>query len=83
VGRLVIAMLWGVLFYLLWKMFFPSRPKLGGRDHPEKQTESMVQDPNCETFIPQARALRKTIRGETHYFCSKECLQAYRDKSKS
>ncbi len=82
-GRLVIAMLWGVLVYLLWKMFFPSRPTLRGRNSREGQIESMVQDPNCETFIPQSQALRKTIRGETRYFCSKACLQAYREKSKS
>ncbi len=82
-GRLVIAMLWGVLVYLLWMMFFRSHPTPRNGHTDREPIESMVQDPHCETFIPQSQALRKTIRGETHYFCGKDCLEAFRKKAKS
>jgi YHS domain-containing protein len=38
----------------------------------------LKKDPVCGTFIASASALKKTVGGETYYFCSPDC----RDKFK-
>lgn len=43
--------------------------------------EAMVLDPQCGTYIPVGDALSQTIKGEKHYFCSRECRDAYSQRS--
>lgn len=40
----------------------------------------MVQDPNCETFIPKTEAVRREIREKEHFFCSEKCAEEYEQK---
>jgi YHS domain-containing protein len=42
--------------------------------------EDMVNDPNCDTYIPKRSAIKAIIKGETLYFCSKECEREYSGK---
>ncbi len=35
--------------------------------------DEMVKDPVCQTYIPKSIAIRKTVHGNTQYFCSEEC----------
>ena len=42
--------------------------------------EELVKDPYCNTYVPIGDAITDTIDGETVYFCSKECRDAYREK---
>lgn len=42
--------------------------------------EEMVKDPNCNTYIPLDSAIVGKVNGRHHYFCSKECLNAYKQK---
>lgn len=37
----------------------------------------MVQDLNCQTYISRRDAVRAERNGETYYFCSRECRDAY------
>ena len=37
----------------------------------------MVQDLNCQTYISRRDAVRAEYNGETYYFCSRECRDAY------
>jgi uncharacterized protein len=48
------------------------REQLGGE---------MVRDPVCETYVPKATAIEKKMNGETVYFCSQTCAEAYLKKS--
>ena len=41
----------------------------------------MVRDPVCETYIPRTTALVKYSDGQTVYFCSQLCVDAYLKKS--
>jgi YHS domain-containing protein len=82
-ARLLILFLWGSLIYFLWKLLFPSTKKeLPGKEKGGR-TETMVLDPNCNTFIPKAGSMRKKIGGKAHHFCSKQCLMEYREKERS
>ena len=38
----------------------------------------MVEDPQCGTYLPLSDAIKTTIHGQQHYFCSKKCLQEYK-----
>ncbi len=40
----------------------------------------MVQDPNCETYIPMTEAVTATIAGREHFFCSEQCAEEYRNR---
>jgi len=78
---LVILFLLFVL-YLMVKVFigltFLSR---GQRKRQEELGGEMVQDPVCETYIPRSRAIEKKVGGQTVYFCSPECVEAYLKKA--
>jgi len=38
----------------------------------------MVEDPQCGTYLPLSDAIKATIHGRQHYFCSKKCLKEYK-----
>ena len=71
--RLVIAAL---LLYLLFVLIYSS---LTGRRRKRKGNaemqpgDSMVLDPHCKSYVPKKDAYAH----KGHYFCSKECAQAY------
>ena len=50
------------------------RPDAG---RPKRQAEriggTLVQDPQCGTYLPKDRALAVTAGGSTQYFCSDKC----------
>jgi YHS domain-containing protein len=39
--------------------------------------ELLVRDPQCGIYLPREAGIRRTVRGEDHYFCSKTCLEAF------
>ena len=39
----------------------------------------MVEDPVCGTCLPQEEAIKARIKGSDYYFCSKTCLDRFRD----
>jgi YHS domain-containing protein len=48
---------------------------------PERIGGTLVRDPHCGTYIPESRAIRVTNDGETRYFCSAECRDAFRARA--
>ena len=40
----------------------------------------MVQDPNCDTYIPKTEAVSATVDGQDYHFCSEKCAEEYRAK---
>jgi YHS domain-containing protein len=47
------------------------------KDARSSRGEEMVKDPQCGTFVPRGEAVEGSKRGKTHYFCSRECRDAY------
>lgn len=39
--------------------------------------EVLVRDPQCGVYLPRTTGLKRKVRGQEHYFCSKECLEAF------
>lgn len=52
---------------------FPPRPT-------SIESEDMVQDPVCGTYVPLGNAYKTTINGKTLYFCSEACCETYKEK---
>ncbi len=68
------------LFYALVKALSGSSRRRPAQPPPEKTAagEEMVQDPQCGTYVPRSLALEAVIDGQTLYFCSEKCRDAYR-----
>jgi YHS domain-containing protein len=49
----------------------PPRPPGAGK------LGELKKDPVCGTFVSTEAAFQKAVRGETYYFCSKECRDKY------
>jgi YHS domain-containing protein len=47
--------------------------------HSKAPEDEMVKDPCCDTYISKKGAISARINGETFYFCSKECLERYKE----
>ena len=66
-----------ILFVLLVRALFPSAKKKSA-DEPRE----MVQDPNCQAYVPKIQALEKNVAGKTHYFCSEKCAEEFSSKNR-
>jgi len=69
------------IYYLARRIFSPGPMRILRRssphaDHPTEDTE-LVQDPHCQVYIPKTDALRRSVRGTTYYFCSRECADEF------
>lgn len=52
----------------------PKRP-------PERIGGTLVQDPQCGTYLPQDRAITVVKGGSTAYFCSAKCRDEWASRS--
>jgi YHS domain-containing protein len=72
----VIAIVLRALFRLIaaWQ-----RPRAGRSPRParERPGGTLVRDPQCGTYIPPSSALKLVTAGDTQYFCSEKCRDAY------
>ncbi len=86
--RLIIILVLIYLFYRVIRLFHRQRPVGVGSQQIKKVKnmptvgEDLVEDPNCHTYVPVSQAYRKEIDGKNHYFCSKECCEAYVSEKK-
>ena len=74
----VIALIATVVLLFLWWFLKPS----SNGEEVAGSTE-MVQDPNCEVFVPKPEAIHKQVAGQDHYFCSEKCADEYQNKQQS
>ena len=77
---IVRLLIWCILGFLAYTIYQAIKQTLKKPDTPPEKTaqgEEMVQDPQCGTFVPRGDAIRATVRGEQHFFCSETCRQDY------
>ena len=75
--KILLLILLGFVGYsMIANLFRPRRDK-NLRQRVDKG-ETMVEDPQCNTFLPLSDAYKTTINGRTYYFCSKKCLKEYK-----
>ena len=71
-----------ILGYILYRLLFAGKKKGKPPSGPESDKQSasrdvLVQDPVCQTYVPQKQAIRAVKDGKVHYFCSEECCQTF------
>ena len=53
----------------------------GGREHAEEGTgpvtDVLVEDPVCRKLVPRQQAHTVELDGDVHFFCSRECADAF------
>lgn len=37
----------------------------------------MVQDPNCNVYVPVSRSVKRKVGGQVYHFCSEECARQF------
>jgi YHS domain-containing protein len=81
-ARLILLIVLASIFYyvlhFLLKDASSFRKKVGRGVEPEE----LVQDPYCQTYIPERSALKKKVAGKVLYFCSQTCMEGYLKKRK-
>jgi YHS domain-containing protein len=65
-----------ILFYAL-RFLIKATPLLGKKTPIQTEPEELVQDPNCQTYIPKGSALKIKMVGRIYYFCDQKCLENY------
>jgi uncharacterized protein len=72
------ALIWLLLGgALYWAVRELTRSGSSGRAGQKGEGEEMVRDPQCGVYLPLSSALKRRVRGEAAYFCSKECEEKY------
>ena len=72
-----------VLFYILYRILFGGRKKGTTIHHAAPEIpvqDTLAEDPVCHTYVPQSQSLSVEQDGKTYYFCSKECLNKFREQ---
>jgi uncharacterized protein len=66
-----------VLFYLLLSVLkgiiFRGKGSTPSREKSQPQSEEMVLDPQCQSYIPKSSAIVQSGK----HFCSQECARLY------
>ena len=73
---LVILLLVRLVMRVLGIWQAPARQRARPREM-ERSGGTLVQDPQCGTYLPKSRALALTAGDEAKYFCSQACRDAY------
>jgi len=68
-----------ILAYIAYRtiraIFRPKEELSGGQDR--GVIDEMVQDPHCKTYVPKREAVKRTVGGETRFFCSDACADKF------
>ena len=82
--RLLVTLVLLFVVYLVLRVLI-GFASLSGRQRrrTEESGGEMVQDPVCETYIPRSRAIEKKVSGQTVYFCSQQCMDAFEQKRRA
>ncbi len=80
ISRLLGFILLAVAIYVVFKsmrgLFSSVKTQVGHETRPVEGGE-MIQDPMCGVYIPKVKAIEGRVKGETHFFCSPQCLEQY------
>ena len=77
-GLIKLLIIAGIIYllYSLVKKVLGTTSKIDQRK-PNGVIDEMVQDPQCNTYVPRRQAKRKSIGGQEHFFCSNECAEKF------
>lgn len=79
--KLLLLVLLGFVLYSFLLSLTRPKANLPPKDHRNRQVKGdvMVEDPVCGTCLPQEDAIKARIKGSDYYFCSRDCLERFKD----
>lgn len=79
--KLLLLILLGFVLYSFFLSLTRSTTNLPPKKHRNRQIKGvpMVEDPVCGTYLPEEDAIKARIQGSDYYFCSKTCLERFKD----
>lgn len=79
--KLLLLVLLGFVLYSFFLSLTRPKTSISSKDSRNRQVKGalMVEDPVCGTCLPQEDAIKAHIKGSDYYFCSKTCLDRFRD----
>ena len=85
-GPIRLAIIAG-LIYLIYRLLTSGKRPRSVQNQPvngqsRQFDDLLVEDPVCHTYISQKEAESLKLNGAYYYFCSKECLQKFKDRNK-
>jgi YHS domain-containing protein len=82
---LLLALLVVLIGRAVWRLIegIVAGASLTGGSGPPQNSERMVRDPICGTFVLPSRALSLATGGHVEYFCSEKCRAAFHHRPKS
>jgi YHS domain-containing protein len=80
--RLIIIVVALYLLYRLLKSLIAGKPDSGKAPRAEVMDE-LVQDPECEIYVPRRSSVKRTISGRVYNFCSVECATRFEERNKT
>ena len=66
---------------MVWRFMYAIFEGAGMLKEPhdrERKAVKLARDPVCGTYVAAVSGLSVSAKGQTHYFCSKECRDKYR-----
>ncbi len=72
-----------VVLYFLIRRAIRELKGSGGKGQVIKDQNQMIQDPVCHVFVPRGSAVSEQIGGQTYFFCSRNCAQAFQKQLSS
>lgn len=72
--RLIIVLILLIVLYMLVRKAFR---ELGGGAREAIGKDDMIQDPVCRAYVPKGAAVSSRIGGQTYFFCSARCAEAF------
>ncbi len=68
-----------IILVLLIRHFMKKQKKAAARPVTRVQPEVLKQDPVCGAYVPQHAELSLTAGGEVTYFCSRACMEKFKE----
>lgn len=79
---LMLALAGFILYSMISGLLRPGQRSQRKDRSRSQEGEQMVADPQCGTYVPANEAVKATINGKQHYFCSKKCLKEFKKAQK-
>lgn len=80
--RLVFYLLIAYLVYLIIRFIAGPVRRSRPQRPPRRLSGTMVKDEVCNTYLPREDAIRESIDGMDHFFCSSECRDKFLQQKK-
>jgi YHS domain-containing protein len=75
--RVLLILVLAIVAFLLVRGALRQLRRRHGEPHALDAKDELIQDPVCRMYVTKASAVSARIGGRMHYFCSRNCAEAF------